>query len=112
MPFLLTYADCFLTLLMASDAIIDGEWEDMDIDEVHMWLEDAAEKGHDEAVALLETLVTTESHKRKNLIKEKQSPEKINRIKKSPKEILNNIFGFDSFLDLQNKVIDQVIAGG
>ena len=25
MPFLLTYADCFLTLLMASDAIIDGE---------------------------------------------------------------------------------------
>ncbi len=32
-------------------------------------------------------------------------------MRKSPKEILNNIFGFDSFLGLQDEVIDHVIAG-
>jgi len=33
-------------------------------------------------------------------------------MRKSPAEILNNIFGFDSFLGLQNEIIDHVIAGG
>ncbi len=32
-------------------------------------------------------------------------------MRKSPEEVLNNIFGFDSFLGLQNEVIDHVIAG-
>lgn len=33
-------------------------------------------------------------------------------MKKSPQEILSTTFGFDSFLGLQSKVIDQVISGG
>jgi ATP-dependent DNA helicase RecQ len=33
-------------------------------------------------------------------------------MRKSPIEVLNNIFGFDSFLGLQNEVIDHVISGG
>ncbi len=32
-------------------------------------------------------------------------------MRKSPEEVLNNIFGFDSFLGLQNEVINHVIAG-
>ena len=33
-------------------------------------------------------------------------------MRKSPKEILNNIFGFGSFIGLQDKIIDHVISGG
>ncbi len=31
---------------------------------------------------------------------------------KKPEQVLNNIFGFDSFLDLQSQVIDHVVDGG
>jgi len=33
-------------------------------------------------------------------------------MRKSPAEVLNSIFGFDSFLGSQNEIIDHVIAGG
>ena len=41
----------------------------------------------------------------------KVSTEEISQMRKSPKWILSNIFGFDSFLGLQNEVIDHLIAG-
>ena len=34
------------------------------------------------------------------------------RMTKSPKEILKNIFGFDSFKTLQGEIIDHAVAGG
>jgi ATP-dependent DNA helicase RecQ len=31
---------------------------------------------------------------------------------KTPKEILKNVFGFDSFKNLQGEIIDHAVAGG
>ena len=45
-------------------------------------------------------------------LSEEQPSEKFQEINRSSMEILNNVFGFDSFKGLQKQIIDQVNAGG